>query len=86
MRYQRAGTLEEDAAMKRGPTAACPCLPPWHRSPAAGTPGEAAAALEVQGALRYRLSRLASGEAWDVAPRLKLRVVKLMVGWVGGWV
>ena len=37
----------------------------------------------MQDTLRYRLSRLVTGEAWDARPALKHRVLKLMVGWGG---
>ncbi|GAB4823567.1 hypothetical protein N2152v2_010613 [Parachlorella kessleri] len=41
---------------------------------------EAEQAAQVQAILRYRLTRLVTGEAWDARPSLKLRTLQLMFG------
>lgn len=46
--------------------------------------GDREAALAVQDALRYRLTRLVTENSWDARPQLKLRVLKLMVRQAGG--
>ncbi|KAI3426022.1 hypothetical protein D9Q98_007990 [Chlorella vulgaris] len=47
---------------------------------AAGGSEDREAALQVQDALRYRMTRLVTGDAWDTRPLLKVRVLKLMFG------
>ncbi|KAL4858157.1 hypothetical protein ACK3TF_001650 [Chlorella vulgaris] len=46
----------------------------------AGGSEDREAALQVQDALRYRMTRLVTGDAWDTRPLLKVRVLKLMFG------